>query len=200
MFEPCKKEDLQDPESMIFLFICDEDFEYFLNKVRDQADRQTEFIFLVLVDSNLKEDDLQETLNPRFCLSADISMPPRRHLANPSILKTSVQTIMAGFQDLLKGATSDNPTDLETARQRMQSLRHYLETQGITVSDEFDTLPDKLRERCQTATTDPELKESAQKFVEATEEVKQSFSTLLQTLKSGAEKLREVLDEVNGRE
>ena len=116
------------------------------------------------------------------------------------MMKKDMDNLFNSFQGLLRGATSDDPADREAAHQHMQSLRHYLETQGITVSDEFGTLPDKLRERCQTATTDPDLKASAQEFVAATEEVGQSFTNLLQTLKTAAEKLREVLDEVNGRE
>jgi hypothetical protein len=121
---------------------------------------------------------------------------PEQSQSHPSALKDGLANLFSGFQDILQGAISDNPEQIETARDRMKSFRHYLENQGITVSDKFDTLPDKLRDRCQTATSDPELKEKAQQFVEATEEVKQSFTNLLQTLKTGVEKFKQAIDEV----
>jgi len=116
--------------------------------------------------------------------------------SHPGVLKDSLANLFSGFQDILQGAVSDDPEQIETARDRMKSFRRYLENQGITVSDKFDTLPDKLHDRCQTATSDPELKEKAQQFVEATEEVKQSFTNLLQTLKTGVEKFKQAIDEV----
>ncbi|WAL60100.1 hypothetical protein [Thermocoleostomius sinensis] len=117
--------------------------------------------------------------------------------SDPGALKEGLGNLFNGFQDILQGAVSDDPEQIEIARNRMRSLRQYLETQGVTVSNDFEVLPDKLRDRCQTATSDPELKEKAQQFVEATEEVKQSFTNLLQTLKTGVEKFKQAIDEIN---
>jgi len=121
---------------------------------------------------------------------------PEQRQNHPGALKDGLTSLFNGFQDILQGAISENPEQIEIARDRMKSFRRYLENQGVTVSDDFDTLPDKLRDRCQTATSDRELKEKAQQFVEATEEVKQSFTNLLQTLKTGVEQFKQAIDGV----
>jgi len=121
---------------------------------------------------------------------------PEERQNNSASLKEGLGNLFNGFQDILQGSISDDPEQIETARNRMQAFRRYLENQGITVSDDFENLPEKLRDRHQAATTDPELKERAQEFVKSTEEVKQSFTNLMQTLKTGVEKFKQVIDEV----
>jgi ElaB/YqjD/DUF883 family membrane-anchored ribosome-binding protein len=157
----------------------------------------TSFTFESLIDTAQIQSSVFSTPLATNIIASLLLITPEEREGNPESIKEGLDNLFSGFQDILQGATSDDPEQMETARNRMQALRRYLENQGITISDEFDTLPDKLRDRCQTATSDPELKEKAQQFVEATEEVKQSFTNLMQTLKTGVEKFKQAIDEIN---
>ena len=114
---------------------------------------------------------------------------------NPDAVKESWQNLVQGFQDVVLGATSDDPSHLETAKTQMQRLQQHLQNQGINVNDSIQDLPNKLREKYHSPDSEPNLKASAEKLQEATQNVGQAFNDLLQTLKDGADKVRQAMEE-----
>lgn len=151
--------------------------------------------------------DFAEIAQAQTTGNAPFPQPPKNFLAtllgisqkelneNPNAVQQRWQALFQGCQDVLKGATSDDPKHLDVAKARMQQLQQHLQSQGITVEDSIQDLPDKLHEKYNSSTPDPNLKVSAEKFQEATQEVSRSFSNLLQTLKEGVNKVREAMEE-----
>lgn len=129
----------------------------------------------------------QASKNP---IASLLGISPQELSDNPHAIQDRWKTICAGFQDIIQAATSDDPSHLETARSRMESLRNHLQAQGVEVDDAITELPNKLRDNYQSSATDPNLHESAAKLKDATEKVEQSFTKMLETIKEGAAKLQ----------
>lgn len=118
---------------------------------------------------------------------------------NPNVTEEHWQSLVQGCQDLLKGATSDDPSDLNRAKAHIQKLQHHLKSQSVEVDDAIQNLPSKLREKYHSLESDPTLKVSAEELQEATQKVSQSFNDLLKTLKEGAQKVHEVIKEAEAQ-
>ena len=136
---------------------------------------------------------------PQNPLAALLGVSQEELSNNPDAVKESWQNLVQGFQDVLRGATSDDPTHLETAKTQIQRLQHHLQAQGIDVDNSIQDLPNKLREKYQSPESDPNLKTSAEKLQEASQNVSRSFNDLLQTLEDGANKLRDAIKEAEAK-
>ncbi|MEQ8972640.1 MAG: methylated-DNA--[protein]-cysteine S-methyltransferase [Coleofasciculus sp. C1-SOL-03] len=128
-------------------------------------------------------------------IASFLGVSPQELSNNPNAIQERWQNIFAGFQDMLQAATSEDPAHLETARSRMESLREHLQAQGVEVDEAITELPHKLREKYHSSETDPNLQESSTKLKEATEQVEQSFTKMLETIKEGATKFQKLAKE-----
>ena len=176
-----------------------EEAEPFIRTELDQAWQNAKEAFSVFADfaAAIQNESIDPPPNSDPPIDPSPNEPQAEQTTNPNPSPTNFQTLISGFQDLINGVTSDNPADLEAARQRMRSFNQHLQAQGYGTNDNLETLPDKLREKYHDLQADETLKESAQQFQAATEEVGQSFTNLLQTLKTGVEKFKQTLDEIN---
>jgi O-6-methylguanine DNA methyltransferase len=137
-------------------------------------------------------DSSQTPANP---IASLLGISPQELSDNPNAIQERWQNVFAGFQDIVQAATSEDDTELETARSHLESLRKYLQGQGVETDEAITELPNKLREKYHSPETDPNLRESATKFKEATEQVEQSFTKMLETIKEGATKLQKLAKE-----
>ncbi|MEQ8539980.1 MAG: methylated-DNA--[protein]-cysteine S-methyltransferase [Coleofasciculus sp. D1-CHI-01] len=137
-------------------------------------------------------DFSQTPANP---IASLLGISPQELSDNPNAIQERWQNVVTGFQDVVQAATSEDDTELETARSHLESLREYLQGQGVETDEAITELPNKLREKYHSPETDPNLRESATKFKEATEQVEQSFTKMLETIKEGATKLQKLAKE-----
>lgn len=144
--------------------------------------------------------DTQASQAPKNPLAALLGISQEQLNKNPDAVKESWQNLVQGFQDILQAATSSDSTHLDNAKTQMQRLQNYLQAQGIEVDDSIQELTNKLREKYHTSEFDPTLKASAEKLQEATQNLGQSFNNLLESLKDGANKVRETMKEAEANQ
>ncbi|MCF2149267.1 hypothetical protein IQ276_023125 [Desmonostoc muscorum LEGE 12446] len=93
---------------------------------------------------------------------------------NPEAAQSAFVNIYTQFKEFLGESTSENSTQIESARSRVRSLRETLQAQGINISEKIDELPIKLQEVLSSANLEEYLQEIVTKLRDLTEQIEQS--------------------------
>ncbi len=93
---------------------------------------------------------------------------------NPESAQTAFIKVYTELKELLGESTSQSPAQVDTARERVRSLREMLQAQGINVSEGLEELPDKIREVFSSRNIEQYVQEIVVKLRDFTNEINQS--------------------------
>lgn len=65
---------------------------------------------------------------------------------NPDLAQKSLENIWQNLQGFIQSVTSEDPEQLTTAQTQIASLKGILTQNGVPLNDEFDQLPQKIRQ------------------------------------------------------
>ncbi|MBX9254086.1 hypothetical protein H1Q63_09025 [Desmonostoc muscorum CCALA 125] len=115
-----------------------------------------------------------ETPSVPDILSSLLGVTPEELQNNPEAAQKAFVNIYTQLKEFLGESTSENSTQVESARSRVRSLRETLQAQGINISEEIDELPNKLQEVLSSANIEEYLQEIVTKLRDLTEQIEQS--------------------------
>ncbi|MBD2514352.1 hypothetical protein H6G93_04895 [Nostoc sp. FACHB-973] len=115
-----------------------------------------------------------ETPSVPDILSSLLGVTPEELQNNPEAAQKAFVNIYTQLKEFLGESTSENSTQVESARSRVRSLRETLQAQGINISEEIDELPIKLQEVLSSANLEEYLQEIVTKLRDLTEQIEQS--------------------------
>jgi hypothetical protein len=74
-----------------------------------------------------------------------LGLTPEELRQNPELIKERLSSTFAGFKTFLENTISEDPSQLEAAREQTRALRETLEQHGVQTNEEMDRIPDKVR-------------------------------------------------------
>ncbi|MCP4535605.1 MAG: hypothetical protein GY832_00490 [Chloroflexi bacterium] len=120
--------------------------------------------------------------------------------AKPEILEERVNDFFGGIKTFLQSVTSENPAELEPARDQMRSLRATFEKHGVETNEAMEQLPDKMRTAYLSADREESLKSSAAELEKLAELITQTAASASQQLQASADDLQSHAEQIHTSE
>ncbi|MEH2069095.1 MAG: hypothetical protein V7K47_13195 [Nostoc sp.] len=114
-----------------------------------------------------------ETPSVSDIISSLLGVTPEELQNNPEAAQTAFINIYSQLKEFLAESTSENSTQVESARSRLHSLRERLQAQGINISEEIEELPNKLQDVLSSASIEEYLQEIFSKLQDLVKEIEQ---------------------------
>ena len=116
-------------------------FSNYLNLLADRADA-------LVAEQEVTQAAKQEA-EPPIPMSADLiydllGLSPQDG-DNPEKVEAQLGNLLEGIKTFVQGVTSEDPTDMEPAREQMQAIRKKFDAHGVETTDQMEDLPGMLR-------------------------------------------------------
>jgi len=118
----------------------------------------------------------------------------------PEILEERVNDFFGGVKTFLQGVTSENPAELEPARDQIRSLRATFEKHGVETNEAMEQLPGKMRTAYLSADREESLKSSAAELEKLADLVTQTAASASQQLQASAADLQNQAEQIHTSE
>jgi hypothetical protein len=117
-------------------------FSNYLNLLADRADA-------LVAERAAAQDTAKREAEPPIPMSADLiydllGLSPQDG-ENPEKVEEQLGNLLEGIRTFVQGVTSEDPADVEPAREQMRAMRAKFDAHGVGTTDRMEDLPDRLR-------------------------------------------------------
>lgn len=121
-------------------------FSNYLNLLADRADA---LVAERAAQQEATQGAVKQESEPPIPMSADLvydllGLSPQDG-DNPEKVEEQLGNLLEGIKTFVQGVTSEDPTDVEPAREQMRAMRDKFDAHGVGTTDQMETLPDRLR-------------------------------------------------------
>lgn len=115
-------------------------------------------------------------------MAALMGVTPEEVQKNPATAEAGLQNLLGQVKVVIHGSLSEDPTQLEAARDRMRSLKVTLKSHSIELGEALEKFPDRLHELQRFSKQTPELQQTTAKLRELADKIDPSSADKGQSL------------------
>jgi hypothetical protein len=144
-----------------------------IEQVMDQAKNALSNLITSLVEQG-RADSTSTPSSDEFLsnlMAALMGLTPEEVQKNPATAEAGLQNLLEQLKSIIHGSLSEDPAQLEAARDRMRSLQVTLKAHSIELGEALEKFPDRLHELQRFSKQTPDLQQTTAKLRELADQI-----------------------------
>jgi uncharacterized protein YjbI with pentapeptide repeats len=157
--------------------ITEEEANTYLQTEIEQVMEQAKNALSNLITSSVAQGRVDSTSTPSSdeflsnLMAALMGVTPEEVKNNPATAEAGLQNLLSQLKAVIHGSLSEDPAQLETARDRMRSLQVTLKSHSIELGEALEKFPDRLHELQRLSKQTPDLQQTTAKLRELADKI-----------------------------
>ena len=163
--------------SLIPFEITEEEANTYLQTEIEQVMEQAKNALSSLITSSVEQGRVGSTSTPSSdeflpnLMAALMGVTPEEVQNNPATAEAGLQNLLSQVKAVIHGSLSEDPAQLEAARDRIRSLQVTLKSHSIELGEALEKFPDRLHELQRFSKQTPELQQTTAKLRELADKI-----------------------------